>query len=294
MSSGSSQTVDSSALSQQIEAIERDAGGLSRALQRTRKTRFYLLLGFVVLVAAVLFMFYRLGSKFQQKRFLGALTSQVKENYNNPANKRLVMAEVDAFWKKARPKLEAQWKTLGTELQALLKDRSAQERPQFEKLVKDQGDVLYRSVQQKLIKRFEDEQAAVISRHQEILMEEFPEFLDTRLHAAMLNNMQKAMVNLLQENYFHEVNQEVTKILQMWDTFPVAETPTIEEDDTTLEQQLIGQLLDLALMKLKAAEAAAKAYQGPPADAVIEDESAKRVREAEEGYRKTGLPPKSK
>ena len=251
--SGGSQTVDSAALLKQIEAIEHDTSELINVLKRIRTTRLIMLLGVVILIALVCFMFWRLADQFRQKEYLDTLTTTLNERMRDPANKRQVAAEFEALWEHTQPQLTKAFK-----------ERVDEDKPKIEQLLEDEGNLLFKNIQTKLMDKFEKEHQEVLDKHEEVLRSEFPRFQDKKLHAKMIANMQTAMEQLMSKYYFHQVKAELEAMLKTFENFPVADpTLPIEQGGVPIEDQIIGDLIDLVAIKLSGLDNAGAEDEGP-------------------------------
>ena len=127
-------------------------------------------------------------------------------------------------------------------------DRAKDDLPAFLQASQAERDKLVEELQEKLSERLKKHHEQLLARHQKLLREEFPAVEDEKLHEAMMANLQVAVDGLVQKYYIEELRQEMLTLYGLWDEFPPV--PPGEHGDLPLGDQLIGNLLELAKIRL--------------------------------------------
>jgi hypothetical protein len=226
-------------LAARIDALERETAALTAALALAQRVRFGITLLLVAFVGLTITVFYQRAKELGKQPYLDELR-KVAEEKLEPRQKDL-MREAKTLLDTAGPKFK----------DAFL-DQASKDLPKYLQAAGMQRDALVNNLQDRLQakvgKRFEDSMA----KQEELLKAEFPQAENEKLHARMMDNVQLGLQRVAKKYYGDQLKQQVLELYGTWDLFPTAELPTGGQD--SLENQLIGSLLELAVIKLKNTE----------------------------------------
>jgi hypothetical protein len=239
MSSGGSQHVDTGALSQQIDAVSREATALADAFARARRTRQLLALVVLVLVVVICLVFYNLGRKLMSQENINALTQKAQERLNK--NRDKYMDQVTTLVKSAGP-------ALGDAFTAQAK----KDMPAILDAVEKERQPLMDNLQKQLEKKLQAHYDHVLASYRSMLEQEFPAIKDSKQHDRMMANLKVAIDKLIQKYYVKEMNDQLVKLFDELDRFPSAEKP--KKGDLPLEDQFTANLWQLFISKLTSKE----------------------------------------
>ena len=237
-------------LSQQVEAIERDAEALGRALRKSRQSR---LLLFVVLVPFVLvfsYLFLNLGKQFTEEskqkdlarfalnQFFELRQTESQEEDWEPMMSKyqdLLLKEVDDLGKSSMPIIEAAFR-----------NQIEQDTGKFTTMFNDQRQLLVSNLQARVEPLVQERYQAVLKQHEHILLEEFDEYDDAQKER-MLVHFNIAMDQLLKKYYSEEIERQMNTLYATYDHFPVADPA----DGMSDQELLIGTLVETLQVKLE-------------------------------------------
>lgn len=237
MSADGSQAAETEALSRKVEAIERETAALVNTLGRARNTRLCLFFVVLVMVVIICVAFYRLGNQFKSKENMDLLM----ETASNQLGLRS-----DRFFDEIKALVDHSTPVLREALAAQM----TKDMDKYEEGLDRERAVLLENLQEQLEKKVQEHQHKILTQHESILKEEFPQFEDKQSHTRMIDNIQIAMTPLIRKFYVDRLRDQLEGMYEIWDQFPVADP--VEKGDPPLDVVLAGQLLELLTIKLTA------------------------------------------
>lgn len=234
MSTDNSAPQDSGALGQRVTAVERQVESLTSALRATRLTRTLLLLGFVALILIAVGLFGSLGKRMASEGYQKELASKAQLHFDN--NKDAYLGQIRQLMDESTPIIKT----------AFL-ERLEQDKPRYTEALNVQREALLENVKARLELQINARHEGTLARFEQVLIEEFPAAADEEVRVRMMENLRVAVESLVKQYYVDAFQDELQSMYATWDTFPVADAPGA--DDPPLEDQLIGALLDLMVMK---------------------------------------------
>jgi hypothetical protein len=230
-------------IEQQIEALTRLSDDLHRSLARGRTVRLILLLAFVALAAVTLAAFYRLGNKVRSEEYLQqvqGLAQQRLEKNTDRYVRELELLTADA----------------GPVLRDAFAKQSDQDSQLFLKAMEAESDKFSASIKEQLVVRVEGHSRKAVERHRAILRAEFPLVKDEQAMQRMTDNLGVAMERAARKYYVDQTNDQLNALYAGWSKFPAAPAPG--KNDPPLNDQLIGDLLELLTHRLTQPDAMAR------------------------------------
>ena len=222
-------------LQKQIESLEAATAGLEAALSAGKKTRLVLLLLFVAIVFFTIKGFYGIAMDFQSEENLNEMMTlaQKKLGDSSPEFSKEMQLLVD----NATPKIT----------EAFM-EQSKKDMPRYAGAIDRERDALVENLRAKLNAQVEKRHEKILKDFEGILAEEFPAAKDKDAHAKMVANFQVALNKLVKKYYADEFESQMKRMYKAYDDFPIAEP--VDPGDLPHEDQLIGDLLELATLKL--------------------------------------------
>jgi hypothetical protein len=230
MSTDSSQTADSHAMTKQVEAVCQEFTGLQQALARARVYRLALLLVAVVLVGAIVWVFYGFGKQFTEKAFADRLAAVAQERLEK--NSVLYTRELHALVDGTGPKVADAFT-----------EQVKKDMPKYFEGMEKERDQLAAALVDQLGRRVENHYAELLVRNEKLIQDEFPAAKDPQRRERLVKNMDRAMQKLVKKYYLDEMEGQFRQLFATWDAFPPAPAP--RPGDPSTEDQLIPELLDL-------------------------------------------------
>jgi multidrug efflux pump subunit AcrB len=236
MSAESPQPAENSAWTQQqVEEAYRETEALSRALARARSIRRTLGLLTLLLIVAIIGVFYYLGSQFMQKEFTDQLLNTAQERLQK--NSSQYMHEVQLLYEGVSPAVNDAF------MEQFKKDM-----PKFVDRMDQERETLAKTLTTKLEQKLEDHYQKLLEKQDKTLREEFPTINDSDLHEKMIKNIDLAMQKLIKKYYADEMETQFKQIFASWDQFPPAPAP--RPGDPSIEDQFIAELLEMLKFRL--------------------------------------------
>ena len=232
---GSMNVNDIDAQSRAVTSVNEKTRQLVNAIGRLKWTRFLLLLAIALFICATCYVFYRLFAQLQEKEHLDKLmqTAQARLVERND----VLMKDVQALVDHSTPVVTKAFN-----------EQFNKDLPGFLGAVQSERDLLVEGLRGELTERLQKHHEQLLTRHEKLLREEFPEIQDEQLHVAMMANLNVTIDALVKKYYIEELESEMKSLYENWDDFPVA--PPAEKGDLPLEDQLVANLLELLKAKL--------------------------------------------
>ena len=99
-----------------------------------------------------------------------------------------------------------------------------------------------------MVQRIEDRHHQLLVQNEKLLVEEFPAAQDPKIRDRVVSNVELALDKLVKKYYAEEFQRQLVSMQKTWDEFKPAADP--EKDDPPLDQQLLGELMDLVALKM--------------------------------------------
>jgi Tfp pilus assembly pilus retraction ATPase PilT len=235
MSTESPQTVENPSLTKRVDEVSEELAALQQALAGARRSRLVLLLLTVLLVAAIVWVFYRFGEKFTQPAFAEQLSTVAQQRLEKNS---------DQYLKQLRELIDAVSPVLNDAITAQLK----KDMPRYFEGMEKERDQLARTLTAQLGQRLEKHYAELLVRNEKIIEDEFPAVKDPVRRERMVANMDRAVQKLVKKYYMDEMERQFKELFATWDAFPPAPAPGL--GDPAIEDQLLPEFIDLLKYKL--------------------------------------------
>ena len=235
MSSKDSPTTENEALLKEVEALEQQVAALNLTIRRARTTRLVIFFVALAIVVGSVWMFYRLGMQVKSPENLQLLAQKAKDHFTGKSSD--YVQKVKTIANNSIPVVKEAF------LEQVKKDT-----PKYNQVAEEQRLLLVSNLRDQVRDQVMHHFAESGGQFKAILQEEFPEVDDPAAFAKMNANLDQIMGQLVEKYYAEDLQKEILKIYDQWDTFPVAEREGAEE--VSLEQQLIANLLELVSLRL--------------------------------------------
>jgi hypothetical protein len=229
-----SQPVEKNVPAEQVEALVRESAALAAALRAARVMRVTLLLGLVLIVAAISWLVYQKYNQLTSEKNIEQLRELAAKHLEN--NQDRYMRQVRMLVDKVSPPITEAFQT-----------QAKKDTPKYLEQIDKERDPFMNGLQEKLTARLKKHYEGLKPEYAKILAEEFPVAKDKNLHEAILVNTDKAVDRLLTKYYVDDLRDELLVAFHTWDTFPVAGPAP---KDNPLEDQFQAALLELFTYKL--------------------------------------------
>jgi hypothetical protein len=230
MSSGGPH-IETGALSQQIDAVSREAAALSDAFTRARRIRQLLALAVLVLIVVVCAVFYNMGRRLMSQENLNTLADQARERFEK--NREKYLDHVQLLVKNSGPVLSEAFQ-----------EQAKKDMPAIMNAVEKERQPLMDSLQKQLEKKLEDHYKNVVEKYRSMIEQEFPSIKDPKQHERMVENLRVAIDKLVKKYYVDEMHDLLVQIFDELEKFPAADKP--KKGDVALEDQFKATFLQLA------------------------------------------------
>lgn len=236
MSQPSSQTpVDSAALAREIEVLRTRTGALNAAIAQSKQIRQLLLVGLALMIAVVTWRFYALAGEFRSRENMDRLVTIAQER---------LAAKHDLFIKEGEKLVDE----VSPVVTAAFYEQSKKDLPHFTAAIDRERKEMLDTLPAHLTERVDGHHRKLADKHKEILADEFPAMRDETVRNRLMANTVAALNRMAQRYYVKEFESELRGMYETWDAFPIAETPAPGE--LPLEDQIVGELMDLVALKL--------------------------------------------
>ncbi len=227
-------TPDSAAIEQTVDAIQKKLQELDASLKATRTTRLVIVGGFLLLIVVTGGLFYSLGRRVQDKSYQQELLAAARTRIES--NSDQYMKQVHQFVDDATPVVTKAFY-----------EQSKKDMPLYLDAISQERGHLLDNLESRLNEQVSSKYETLLKQIENNLLKDFPEASDPVVHDRMIANVRLALNRLVKRYYADEFKQELAEMYEVWDTFPVAAAP--DKNDAPLEDQLVGSLLDLMVMK---------------------------------------------
>jgi multidrug efflux pump subunit AcrB len=236
MSTKNSPTAENEALLKKVGALGEEVKAMKVAMRRASRTRLVLLLLLLALLAASIWMFYKLALQFGSRENRDLLIAKARERMNESATP--AMNQFQAMVEHCQPVLT---KAFSEQAQA--------DMPKYTEVLNEQREMLVKNLQARLDERVRARWEAASDRYETILREEFPQVENTDLIVQMYASLEQIIEKLVEKHYSEEIRREVEGINDTWKNFEMADLPA--QGETPLEQEFLAELLLLGHYRLK-------------------------------------------
>jgi hypothetical protein len=217
-----------------VAAVERESHAVVAALGRARGIRLLLVVLVAGFVGVSVKAYYGLVQDFLKEEQINQLVKTAQKRLEAKAPE--LNRQVEEFVNHSAPKLSAAFA-----------EQTKKDLPQFLQTAGKEREMLVQNLQARLEKRLQDHYKALVEKQAQILEAEFPEVQDPKQREAMLANITLAVDKASQKYFVDELKTELNRLYATWDDFPIAEIPG--KDDARIEDEFIGNLLELAKLK---------------------------------------------
>jgi multidrug efflux pump subunit AcrB len=224
-------------LAKQLAELERQAGEVSAALQRSASVRRLLVLVVAALLGIYLYLYYTAGKAFLDQKNIDRLMRELEAR---------ATANSDDVMKEAQILVRNTWPTVSAALSDQLKD----DMPTFMTLLGTERDNLAVNLQSRMEGLVRAKYDKTVDQHREILKEQFPSVKDDRDIDLMAENFKDAFGPLVKRHYGDRIRSEFDQMYKTWDDFPIDNS---KRDHEELSQELYNLLFALMQHKLAAA-----------------------------------------
>ena len=232
---GASGSTEMEQLNSRLDELQRRSEGLTAALERSRNTRRRIMLAFLVFVIIAGWGFISLaksvGTEKYQKRLVTALGKSATDNAEDYTR------EIQKLVKGITPVVSAAFS-----------EQATKDMPVFMQMIDKERQSLMTDLPKTMSDRVEKHHRELLRRHQKLLQTEFPAVESPEVRDRMMNNACTALDRLVQKYYLDEFKREFQVMSEAWNDFPPAAAPG--KGDPPLEEQLLGELMDLTAVKL--------------------------------------------
>jgi len=218
-----------------VEVLQKRIDALAAAVASGRRTRQMMLLAFLAFVLVAGWGFYSLANTVRSQTYQDQLVAQLQKT---------IQDNQDTFSK------EAQLLSDGVVpvVHKAMSEQAKKDAPLFMQAIEKERAVLVAELPQKLLDRVEERHHELLREHEQILVEELPAAQDPKVRERMMANAYLALDQLVKKYYADEYTRLLQSMSNTWNDFPAVPPPA--KDDPPLDQQLIGQLMDLLAIKM--------------------------------------------
>jgi len=235
MSSQSPQSPDLArleALGKEIAALEGRTDALIAILRSGARVRQVLFFFAVIVLALFIGWLYFTGRR-------------IKQDPKPIANAALdsVLANQQELEREARTLFNDAWPVL----RKALEDQFQKDMPKFTDELNKQWQLMQASLSEKLDDFIQKQYEEAIKKHQQVLLDKFPEIKDEKTKADMIAHLQMAMEPMVKKYYGKRLMNELDEISRTIQRFPRS---TAKGDIDTLADQLYDKLWELFMTKV--------------------------------------------
>jgi hypothetical protein len=133
-------------------------------------------------------------------------------------------------------------------VQQAVSAQAKKDAPLFMQALEQERVVLVAELPEKLLERVEERYHELLRENEQILVEELPAAQDPKVRERMMANTYIALDQLVKKYYADEYTRLLQSMSDTWNDFPAAPPPA--KDDPPLDQQLVGQLMELLAVKM--------------------------------------------
>lgn len=219
-----------SALSNRLDALEREARDLRAAFSAGRGIRTLMLLLVIAFVGGFTYLFYKMGIDFQSKQNLDKIMTEVSAK--SPDISQDLTREMQKIMTNAGPKVrDAFWNQLQKDADSYLAAIEKERTP------------LVDNVQRDLNSTLNGHYDRILGEHSQVLKDEFKsEIKDDKDFVLMMDNFKLALHHMVKDFYVDRMKGQFMQLYKTWDEFPPAEAP--KPDEPTEGSQIVGHLFE--------------------------------------------------
>ena len=232
---GSSGSTELQHLVSRLDELQRRHDAFSAAVDRARRTRRLIMIAFLAFVAIIGWRFYALANTLRSQDYQDRLRDELGKS---------VATNQDEFTREA----EKLVKKITPVISEALSEQSKKDLPLFMQLIDTERKTLMTGLPQRLSERVEKHHREMLRRHEKLIQTEFPAVQDSDVRDRMMGNVYTALDRLVKKYYVDEFQKEFQRMSDAWDDFPPADVPGV--GDPGLDEQLMGELMDLVAVKL--------------------------------------------
>ena len=218
-----------------LDELQRRSDALTAALERSRQTRRMIMVAFLAFVIIAGWRFYALADTIRSKEYQDRLMVALQKS---------VATNQDTFSKEAQKLVDGITPVVST----AFTEQSKKDLPLFMQVIDKERQMLMDGLPQRLSKHVEDHHHEMLRRHEKLIQTEFPAVQDAEVRNRMMANACTALDRLVKKYYVDEFEKEFRLMSDTWNDFPPADKPGV--GDPPLEEQLMGELMDLVAVKM--------------------------------------------
>jgi hypothetical protein len=229
-------------LAGRIEALERETAALTAALAHAQQVRLWITLALVAFIGLTITVFYRQGKLLTEEKNLEQLRELAEKSLN--AHQDQFLAEAQKLFNRTHPKVTEAFYA-----------QAKKDSPKYLQGIELQRDKFVANLQEHLTTKLANRFQKSLDQHEALLKQEFPVADNPQLHDRMLENVELALRKLSKKYYGDQLEKQMLELYGNWDLFPPADPPS--SGQASLEDQLIGTLLEVLTVRLKRTETVA-------------------------------------
>ena len=233
--SGSSGASEMEQLASRLDELQRRSDALTAALERSRRTRRLIMVAFLAFVLIAGWRFYALANTLRSKEYQDRLTVALRKS---------VEANQDTFSKEAQRLVDGITPVVST----AFTEQSKKDLPLFMQVIDKERQTLMDGLPKRMSEHVEKHHHEMLRRHEKLIQTEFPTVQNAEVRDRMMGNACIALDRLVKKYYVDEFQKEFQKMSSSWNDFPPADMPAA--GDPPLEEQLMGELMDLVAVKM--------------------------------------------
>ncbi len=233
--SGSSGVNDLGQLVSRLDELQKRTEALTAALEQSRKTRRLIMTAFLAFVLLAGWRFYALANTLRSKEYQDRLTVALQKS---------VATNQDTFSKEAQRLVDGITPVVTT----AFTEQSKKDLPLFMQVIDKERQTLMDGLPQRMSDHVEKHHHAMLRRHEKLIQTEFPAVQNAEVRDRMMANVCTALDRLVKKYYVDEFQKEFLKMSASWNDFPPADVPGA--GDSPLEEQLMGEMMDLVAVKI--------------------------------------------
>jgi hypothetical protein len=207
MSTAGEQSDDRVVLAEPVQAVERQSAALAAALATGRRIRLLLFLLLVAVTVVITGSFYRLGAQVtgeqNRQKLLEIAQQRVSDNS-------------DAYLKHVRTLVDETSPTITKAFTEQVK----KDLPSYIKGMEKERDQLVENLKTELTKKLNAHYEKLLAQQDKTLKEEFPLVKDEQLHARMMQNIDRAVQQMVKKYYVDEMGGQLEGVFRTLDDFP--------------------------------------------------------------------------
>ena len=218
-----------------VDALQQQVDAVVAALAAGKSTRQLIFLAFLAFVGISVWSFYSLAKRIQSEEYKQQLLASIQKE---------VEANQEEFSKETQQLVQS----LSPVVTTAITEQSQKDAPLFMQAFDVQRNKLVDELPDKLIEEVRKHHEALIRKHETLFLTELPAAQDPKIRDRMMANVVVALNSLVKKYYAAEFKRHFVGMSETWNDFPPAALP--EKGDAPLNEQLMGELMDLVAVKL--------------------------------------------